>query len=245
VNRPVGVREAKRGVCSVVLVAAGRGTRFGSRVPKQFVRLGGRMLLEHSLAVFHEMPEVAEVILVVGSGAVAAVEPVVRRYPKVKIARGGRERHDSVRNGMALVDRASRYIAVHDAARPLIDAETVRRVLRAVRTCDAAVPGLPVTDTVKMVSPRGFVISTPDRTALRAVQTPQVFRRRVADRVYAPAVVRRWTRRRTITDDVQLAELEGFRVRVVAGSVDNIKVTTPDDLETARRLLTARAPEGR
>ena len=84
------------------------------------------------------------------------------------------------------------------------------------------------------------MLGTPDRASLRAVQTPQVFRRRVADRVYHPATVRRWVRRRRITDDAQLAELEGYRVRVVAGAADNIKVTTPEDLELVRLILRKR-----
>jgi 2-C-methyl-D-erythritol 4-phosphate cytidylyltransferase len=218
-----------RTVCAII-VAAGQGRRFGSA--KQFAALKGRPILDWTLDAFENHPQVAEIVLVLPDEKDGA--PFIGRHPKISaVVRGGRRRQDSVRRGFARV-RAGAVVLVHDGVRPLVSAEVISRVIREAARRGAAVPVVPVEDTIKEAF-RGRVVRTVDRAHLYRVQTPQGFSYAVLDK----ALRRAGRERLTVTDDSALAELAGAEVRAVEGDPRNIKVTTPSDLILAEALLGA------
>jgi 2-C-methyl-D-erythritol 4-phosphate cytidylyltransferase len=202
-----------------IVVAAGGGTRFGGA--KQFTPLGGTTVVDRSVAVARGACD--EVVVVVPADTDWEAPPGIRVTP------GGATRSDSVRAGLACVPRDVDVVVVHDAARPLASHELFVRVIAGVRDgADAAVPALPVADTVKRVRD-GVVVETVPRDDLVAVQTPQAFRRDALERAHAAQGVD--------TDDAALVEADGGKVVVVAGDAHNFKVTVPEDLALAQALL--------
>lgn len=230
---------ATRGV-GVVVVAAGSGARLGAGLPKAFVSLGGRPLLAHALEVVAAVPEVSSVAVVVPADLVDPSGPAwagVTLPPGTVVVAGGAERTASVAAGLAALDPSCDVVLVHDAARCLTPVAVFERVVAAVRSGAAGVvPGIPVVDTVKVVDAAGIVTSTPPRASMRAVQTPQGFRREVLLAAHAAGVV--------ATDDAALVEALGHDVLVVEGDVLAHKVTTADDLAHAERLLGVPTPGG-
>ena len=211
-----------------MVVAAGRGVRFGRR--KQYARLAGRSVLEWSVAAATEA--CVGVVVVLPPEDVAAVGGDLH---EVVVVPGGETRSASVRSGLDAVPSAVEVVAVHDAARPLAGADVWARVLAAVSAgADAAIPVVPVTDTIKQVDGTGSV-RTLDRDSLVAVQTPQAFRADVLRRAHAGAG--------EATDDAALVEALGGRVVLVEGGVDNLKMTTTADLLVAEALA-RRGPVG-
>lgn len=201
-----------------IVVAGGSGTRFGR--PKQYETLGGSRVLDRSVAV---ADEVCDGVVVVVPEADVATEAL--RFGHV--VAGGASRSDSVRAGLACVPPDATVVCVHDAARPFATPQLYGRVTDAVLAgADGAVPGLAVTDTIKVIGVDSVVIDTPGRDTLRAVQTPQAFRADVLRRAHAAGSQG--------TDDATLVEHLGGRVVVVDGEVDNRKITLPDDLDWAR-----------
>jgi 2-C-methyl-D-erythritol 4-phosphate cytidylyltransferase len=201
-----------------IVVAGGSGQRFGQ--PKQFASLRGRPLVSWSIEA--SRPWSAGVVLVVPSG-------IAESYGADVVVAGGPTRSDSVRNGLARVPQDADVILVHDAARPMASPDLFSAVLAAVTTegADAAVPGVPVTDTIKVIDCEHNVTATPDRATLVAVQTPQAFRAELLRRAHASGLI--------ATDDAALVEQLGATVRVVPGEARNRKITTPDDLAAAER----------
>jgi 2-C-methyl-D-erythritol 4-phosphate cytidylyltransferase len=207
------------GVVWTIVVAAGSGQRFGG--PKQFEDLGGRPLLAWAVDAARATSDGVVVVLPAGHEPLGPGE-----------VHGGATRSESVRRGLAAVPTEATVVVVHDAARPLAPAALFRAVVGAVEAgADAAVPGLPVADTIKLVDADGVVVHTPDRQRLVAVQTPQAFRASVLRQVHA--------RGGEATDDAGLVEDAGGRVLVVPGTPDARKVTQPDDLAWARSMVVA------
>lgn len=204
-----------------VVVAGGSGQRFGG--PKQYEPLGAQRVIDWSMAA-----------------ARAACDGVVLVVPAADAEReggvaGGASRSESVRNGLAHVPADADIVCVHDGARPFADAELFQRVIDAVAAgADAAVPGLAVADTMKQVDADGRVVATPDRAALRAVQTPQAFRAHVLRAAHGAAAGDALA---AATDDAALVEAAGGTVVVVPGSPINRKITDPDDLVWARQRV--------
>ena len=201
------------------MVGGGSGRRFGT--PKQYEMIGSVRVIDRSVAVARSMSDGVVVVVppqdAVREGAVA----------------GGATRSDSVRAGLAAVPADATIVCVHDAARPLASAELYRRAIAAVHDgADAAIPGIPVTDTIKVVAD-GVVVSTPDRSALVAVQTPQAFRAGVLRAAHEAGG--------DATDDATLVEGLGGVVAVVAGETTNRKITVPEDLIWARDRLAVTA----
>ncbi len=211
-----------------IVVAGGSGRRFGRE--KQFSLLGGRPVLEWAVAACGRCS--AGVVLVVPRDA--DPDP----HGADAVVPGGATRADSVRCGLAVVPAEADVVVVHDAARPLASAALFDAVIAAVTDggADGAVPGVPPSDTIKAVDESGRVTSTLDRAALVAVQTPQAFRAAVLRRAHAGAAPA------GVTDDAMLVEALGGTVLVVPGDPGNLKITDPDDLEAAERLLAARRP---
>jgi 2-C-methyl-D-erythritol 4-phosphate cytidylyltransferase len=202
-----------------IVVAAGGGSRFGAA--KQFARLGGTSVLDRAVGVARESCDGVVVVL-----------PEEREWQApagVRVATGGATRSASVRAGLACVPESVDVVVVHDAARPLASRQLFARVIAAVRAgADAAVPGLPVTDTLKRVR-EDHVVETVSRDGLVAVQTPQAFRRAALEAAHAGAGVE--------TYDAALVEAAGGRVVVVVGEPRNLKLTLVDDLELAQALV--------
>ena len=226
---------APRGV-GVVVVAAGSGLRLGAAVPKAFVRLAGRPLLAHALDTVAGLPGLRSVVVVVPEALVAADGPAwdgITLPAGADLVAGAADRSGSVSAGLAALDPGCDVVLVHDAARCLTPLAVFERVVAAVRDgADGVVPGLAVVDTVKTVDGDGWVTGTPERDGLRAVQTPQGFRHEVLRAAHAAAGA--------ATDDAALVERAGHRVRVVEGDPMAFKVTTPEDLERAERLVAGR-----
>ncbi len=218
-----------RGV-SVIIVAAGRGRRFGSA--KQYAALRGRPVLEWTLDAFETHPEVAEIVLVLPDEKDGG--RFLPRYPKIAaVVKGGRRRQDSVRRGFTRVRaEGGEVVLVHDGVRPLVSREVISRVIREARRRGAAIPVVPIEDTIRKAA-RGKIVRTLDRNNLCRVQTPQGF----SYRVLAEALRRGARERLAATDEAALAERIGTEVRTVAGDPRNIKVTTPSDLRLAEALL--------
>jgi 2-C-methyl-D-erythritol 4-phosphate cytidylyltransferase len=215
-----------------IVVGAGDGRRLGGDRPKAFVGLGDEVMLAHSVRMLDDHPAVDGIVLVVPEGweepATLLADELVAGKVAAAVA-GGSSRAASVAAGLAAVPDDADLILVHDAARPFAKSELVSRVLEALGQADGAVPGVPLTDTVKRVH-AGVVVETPDRSQLVAVQTPQGFRADVLRRAHAQA-----DELAAATDCASLVEAAGGRVAVVEGDPANLKVTTPDDLAEARR----------
>lgn len=224
----------------VILVAGGQGRRMRHPEPKAFLPLAGQPLLAYSLATFAAIPEVSGVVLVVPAGQAERAWGIVRKLPdqgKVReIADAGPRRQDSVRNGMDCLPADAELVLIHDAARPFASAALVRRVAEAAAQSGAALPGLPVVDTLKRVNAEGRIESTVDRRNLVAVQTPQGFQAAVLRQAYQRA----WQENHTATDDAGLVEFAGQPVAVVEGETMNFKITRPHDLELAEWWLSVK-----
>jgi 2-C-methyl-D-erythritol 4-phosphate cytidylyltransferase len=219
-----------------LVLAAGRGERLGHALPKGLVPLAGRPLLLHALAALAAVDEVEGLIPVVPGDARDRFEQALAAAPGLaKLAPavvGGRERQDSVRAGLAARPATAELVAVHDAARPCVRADAVRRVIEAARATGAAILATPARDTIKR-DVAGWVVETPPRAECWAAQTPQVFRVEILREALAKAE----SDGRLGTDDAQLVEALGVRVCVVPGDADNLKITTPEDLAIAERVL--------
>ncbi|WP_435202141.1 2-C-methyl-D-erythritol 4-phosphate cytidylyltransferase [Janibacter sp. GS2] len=218
----------------VVVVAAGSGTRLGADRPKAFVELAGATLLHHAVrGVLASGPD--EVVVVVPEVRVAEAQSAIRSLvgsgpATTTVVPGGAERTDSVAAGLAALSPAVDVVLVHDAARCLTPVEVFERVLAALALgAKGAIPGLPVVDTIKVVDAGGMITDTPRRSSLRAVQTPQGFDREVLAAAHASGS--------TATDDAALVEALGHGVVVVEGDERALKITTPEDLARAERLL--------
>ncbi len=219
----------------VVIPAGGKGNRFGGEVPKQFLKLGSRPVIAHSVAAFEACPSVREIVLVVPADQIRQTEAIVRRFKFSKISHivvGGRERQHSVRNGLASFDKNPEIVLVHDAVRPLVSAEVIMRVIHAADKFGGAVAGVPVKDTVK-IGQEGFYKKTLDRNSLWAVQTPQGFRYDILKRAHLAAQRNAFVG----TDEASLVERLRLPVKIVEGEYSNLKITTHEDLRIAKSFI--------
>ena len=214
-----------------IVPAAGAGHRLGAGIPKAFVELEGRSLIEHALIGLRESGAVDEIVVAVPPGRTDEAMLVLSSpdHP-VTVVAGGAERGESVRLALEAAGSAD-FVLIHDAARPLTPPALIARVAAALRDGhDAVVPGLPLADTVKAVDANGDVLGTPERAGLRAVQTPQGFATELLLRAHQRSAG-------TFTDDAAMVENIGGRVHVVDGDPLAFKITTPLDLTLARAVL--------
>lgn len=218
--------------CGAVIVAAGSASRMGG-IDKVMAPIHGEPMIVHSVRAFQNCDAIKEIIVVTRPDLIAPIMDLCQEFDKVQaVVVGGASRPESVAIGLSALSDKVKLAAIHDGARPLISFEVIDRTVRAANSYGAAAPGVLVKDTIKTVV-GGIVKNTPDRSLLKAIQTPQVFdidlirvALEKADKDMAP-----------ITDDCSAVELMGMSVRIVEGDERNIKVTTPLDLKLAEMLL--------
>ncbi len=230
-----------------VVLAAGSGSRMNSDVKKQYMEIGGKPLIYYSLKAFEESI-IDDIVIVVSRGDVEYVKKeIVEKYKFDKvtaIVEGGLARYHSVRLGLMAADADCDYAFIHDGARPFINREIIMRALTAVKEYKACVVGMPAKDTIKIADEKGFAATTPDRSLMWTVQTPQVFSYKMILDLYL-----RLDREEgelmnkgiAITDDAMVVEyFTDTKVKLVEGSYDNIKITTPEDIAVAEAILARR-----
>lgn len=222
---------------TAIVLAAGRGSRMNSDVPKQYLSILGRPILFYSLQAFEES-DVDEIILVTGSGEQDyCKKEIVEKYHFKKVAyitEGGAERHHSVYFGLQAVSGAE-YVLIHDGARPMITSEKINEAIETVKETGACVVGVPVKDTIQLVNEKGYIISTPVRRHTWVAQTPQCFTYELALASYKKAME---SGDSDITDDAMVIQrYGGAKVLMLQGDYENIKVTTPEDISVVEGFL--------
>jgi 2-C-methyl-D-erythritol 4-phosphate cytidylyltransferase len=220
-----------------IVPAAGSGTRIGGEVKKQFLPLKGKPILAYTLQQFEHCPDIDEVALAVPDSAVVDIENIIHRYHLHKVNKvivGGVKRQDSVRNVLKrLVLKDSDIVLVHDGVRPFIETKRISHLIKVAKEHSAAVLAVQPKDTIRRSTGGGFFDQTLDRTALWLIQTPQAFRAKLLLRAFEKAQKDRFYS----TDEAALVERLGIKARIVEGSYDNIKITTPEDLELGMLIL--------
>ena len=236
--------------CTAIVLAAGSGTRMKSDIPKQFMLLGGKPLIWYSLRAVEQSEIIDECILVAAEDEIPYVQSeIVDKFGfhKVKtLLAGGRERWESVGNAVAVLEEPEKegYVFIHDGARPFLTEEILGNTYEAVQKYGACVAAVPSKDTVKLADAAGFAASTPDRSRVWIVQTPQVFERGLILGAYRELQKRALEIGREnieVTDDASVVEsFTDCRVRLAEGSYRNIKVTTPEDMRIAEAFLNSK-----
>ena len=231
--------------CTAIVLAAGRGTRMGTKIQKQYLDLGGKPVLYYSLKAFEDSELIDEILLMTGPEEVEYCrKEIIEKYQFKKVTKvltGGAERYLSVWNGIQeTADRG--YLFIHDGARPFVDEKMIRRVYQQVLEHRACVVGMPVKDTIKIADSQEFVESTPDRSNLWMIQTPQAFAYEIVKDAYTMLLRESYI---NVTDDAMVVEqMLHYPIRLVQGNYENIKITTPEDLEVAEVYLRRRGKEG-
>jgi len=221
--------------CGAVIVAAGSASRMGG-IDKILTDLKGKPVIVHTVEAFQTCPAISEIVVVTASEKLEKVMELCRGFDKLKaVVAGGSSRPESVTNGLNALSDKVKLAAIHDGARPLVTWEVIDRTVRAANTYGAAASGVPVKDTIKVVT-GGMVKSTPDRSTLQAVQTPQV----VDIDLLRGALKKAKDDGVNITDDCSAVEYMGMSVKMVQGDERNIKITTPLDLRVAEAILEER-----
>jgi 2-C-methyl-D-erythritol 4-phosphate cytidylyltransferase len=223
---------------AVILAGAGEGRRMAGQGPKLLLDLEGKSLLQRAALPFLRHGSVGEIVAVVPEALVGPAREALARVPRERVlgaraVAGGATRRESVRLGLEAIAPGAAYVAVHDVARPLVTTALIDRVLAAARTHGAAIPALPIRDSVKEVDGERIIRSLP-RERLRGAQTPQIFSRAILLRAHAQTQTGESP---DATDDAALVEALGFAVAVVAGESSNLKITEPSDLIVARALI--------
>ena len=218
--------------CGAVIVAAGNASRMGG-IDKVMAPIGGEPMILRTVRTFQNCQAIRQIVIVTRQDLVEPITQLCQDFDKVtSVVVGGSSRQESVENGLGALSKDMKLVAVQDGARPLITWEVIDRTVRAAHTYGAAAPAIPVKDTIKRVQ-GGIVAETPDRSALRAVQTPQVFD---VD-LLRGALHKAKMDKAEVTDDCSAVERLGMSIKIVEGDERNIKVTTPMDLKIAEMLL--------
>ena len=218
--------------CGAVIVAAGSASRMGG-IDKVMAPLGGEPMILRTVRAFEDCEAVKEIVIVTREDLMGPIAELCSGFTKIRsVVQGGNSRQESVKLGLLAFSKEVRLAAVHDGARPLVSGELIDKVIRAAHSYGAAAPAIPVKDTIKVFE-GGFIAATPDRSTLRAVQTPQVMDRDLL----LGALEKAEQEGIALTDDCSAVEHIGMRVRLVEGEERNLKVTTPLDLKIAELLL--------
>jgi 2-C-methyl-D-erythritol 4-phosphate cytidylyltransferase len=223
---------------TAIVLAAGAGQRIGADVSKMYLSIAGRPLVLRALDRMFAAKSIEEVILVVGENELETCAAMLRRDAALVnrpwvLQSGGSTRQQSARRGLEKVDAVADIIVIHDGARPFVSAALIDRLVEAAAEKGAAVAGLPVRDTIKVVGSDGLIQSTPERRSLWEVQTPQVFKRELIIAAHAAAAIKGVE----ATDDAMVVEQFGKPVFVLEGERSNIKITLPEDIWLAEMMI--------
>lgn len=222
---------------SAIVVAGGKGSRMGQDISKQYIKLLGKEIIVRTLEVFNAVEKIDEIILVVPCEDIEFCREYIiekNHINKVsKIVQGGKERQESVYNGLLNCKSDTEIVIIHDGARPFVTKEIIEKSIECAMEHGACTTAVPVKDTIKTVGEDMFAISTPDRKCLFAVQTPQTFKYNLILRAHKEALLNNIIG----TDDTMLVENLELRVRILEGSYKNIKITTPEDLIFAEVII--------
>lgn len=222
---------------SVIIAAAGMSNRMGSKINKQFIAIDNKPILAHTLEKFEKCKFIDEIIVVSKEEEVEYCrKEIVKKYGLKKVSsivRGGRERQDSIYNGILALNEKTDIVLTHDGARPFVKIDSIEEGIKGVLEHGACVIGVPVKDTIKVLDPKNEVHHTPKRSLLWAAQTPQCFWIHLLKKGYELAAEEGIVG----TDDSSLVEKTGHPIKMIMGSYDNIKITTPEDLIVADSIL--------
>lgn len=220
----------------VIIVAAGSGSRMKANINKQFIKLNDKEIIAYTIEKFYNNKNINDIVVVIKEDEAEFFQQEILdkyNFDNIKIAYGGKERQDSVYNGIKALDKNCKYVLVHDGARPFVNEDIINRSLEEVKQFKSVVVGVPVKDTIKVVNSNNYIIDTPNRSTLWSVQTPQAFDYNIIKRAYEDAFDNDFYG----TDDAMLVERIGYTVKMIYGSYNNIKVTTPEDIDMGTQIL--------
>jgi 2-C-methyl-D-erythritol 4-phosphate cytidylyltransferase len=220
-----------------LIPAAGRGSRMGAKEKKPYLTLGGKPILTHTLSEFERCLLIDETVLIVSKSEIEYSRiSIVETFDFKKVSKiiaGGLKRQDSVWEGLRDLKNSYELVMVHDGVRPFVSQEILEKSIHETARCGATVAAVPVKDTIKIVSKQAEVLETMDRNRVWAIQTPQTFTHDILKRAYERAFEDGFYG----TDDASLVERLGIKVKIIPGSYDNIKITTPEDLALGEAIL--------
>lgn len=223
---------------AVIIPAAGIGKRMKNEVSKQYIEIEGKPIVAYTINQFQISNNIDEIVLVVGEDEIGYAEKNIKsRYGFSKIThiiKGGKERQDSVFEGLKCLDDMTDIVLVHDAVRPLISLKAIDLIVESAKKFEACIFGVKVKDTIKVINENGYVAATPERNSLVIIQTPQAFKKSILINAYQKGIEEGFL----ATDDSMLVEeYTDVKVKVLEGSYDNIKITTPEDLQIIKQLM--------
>ena len=220
----------------VVIVAAGTGSRMNMGINKQFIKLEGKEIIAYTIEKFYNNSNIEDIVVVVKEDESEFFKKEILdkyNFKNVKIAYGGNERQDSVYNGLKLLDEKCDVVLIHDGARPFVSDKIIDKSIEEAKEHKAIVVGVPVKDTIKVIDNDKNIVDTPNRSVLWAVQTPQTFDYNILIDAYKDAFKNKFYG----TDDAMLVERIGYKVKMLEGSYNNIKITTQEDLNIGSQIL--------
>ena len=220
----------------VVIVAAGTGSRMNMGINKQFIKIEGKEIIAYTIEKFYNNSNIEDIVVVVKEDESEFFKKEILdkyNFKNVKIAYGGKERQDSVYNGLKLLDEKCDVVLIHDGARPFVSDKIIDKSIEEAKEHKAIVVGVPVKDTIKVIDNDKNIVDTPNRSVLWAVQTPQTFDYNILIDAYKDAFKNKFYG----TDDAMLVERIGYKVKMLEGSYNNIKITTQEDLNIGSQIL--------
>ena len=220
----------------VVIVAAGTGSRMNMGINKQFIKLEGKEIIAYTIEKFYNNSNIEDIVVVVKEDESEFFKKEILdkyNFKNVKIAYGGKERQDSVYNGLKLLEEKCDVVLIHDGARPFVSDKIIDKSIEEAKEHKAIVVGVPVKDTIKVIDNDKNIVDTPNRSVLWAVQTPQTFDYNILIDAYKDAFKNKFYG----TDDAMLVERIGYKVKMLEGSYNNIKITTQEDLNIGSQIL--------
>ena len=220
----------------VVIVAAGTGSRMNMGINKQFIKLEGKEIIAYTIEKFYNNSNIEDIVVVVKEDESEFFKKEILdkyNFKNVKIAYGGKERQDSVYNGLKLLDEKCDVVLIHDGARPFVSDKIIDKSIEEAKEHKAIVVGVPVKDTIKVIDNDKNIVDTPNRSVLWAAQTPQTFDYNILIDAYKDAFKNKFYG----TDDAMLVERIGYKVKMLEGSYNNIKITTQEDLNVGSQIL--------
>lgn len=223
----------------VIIVAAGSGSRMKANINKQFIKLNDKEIIAYTIEKFYNNKNISDIVVVIKEDEAEFFKNEILdkyNFDNIKVAYGGKERQNSVYNGIKALDKKCEYVLVHDGARPFVDESTINKSIEKVKEYKAIVVGVPVKDTIKIVNANNDIVDTPNRSTLWAVQTPQTFNYNILKKAYEDAFESDFYG----TDDAMLVERIGYTVKMIEGSYNNIKVTTPEDINMGIQILNSK-----